>query len=111
MDLVICGLAAHRLWLLWLSQLIFRPFREGLSRWHPRVAYAVNCGVCTSVWVAAGIAGAWHLNGATRALVWILAISEAVAIMESVQRLMTRASLTPPRWHPEDAAEATRNTS
>lgn len=89
-TLVILGLAAHRLWLLWLTQEIFRPVRERLSKIHPKVAYLLNCGICTSVWVGAGVGGTWSLDWPLRGLVWILALSEMIAIMESVMRMVDR---------------------
>lgn len=82
--LVVMGLAAHRLWIFWLTQEIFRPVREYLSKLHPKVEYLVNCGNCISVWVGVAIGAAWWLDGWSRGLVWVLALSEAIVISEKL---------------------------
>ena len=82
-TLVLLGLAAHRLWVLWLTQEIFRPLRERLGRIHPKVQYLVNCASCTSIWIAAGIGLTWVV---LPEVIWVLAVSDMLGLVDKALR-------------------------
>jgi hypothetical protein len=92
-TIILLGLASHRLWVFWLTQAIFRPLREGLGKAHSLIQYLVNCPTCMSLWVAGGVGVMWYYGGVFQGLVWLLAISEVISMLESIMRYIDRVGM------------------
>lgn len=89
-TLVVLGLAAQRLLVLWLQPgeyAVFRSIRERLGRLHPKLQYAVNCPLCLSIWFAAMTGVSWIY---APALVWLLAISGSAGLIDSLLGKLNR---------------------
>lgn len=99
-TLVIVAVAAHRFWMMWFTpNSIFQPVRRTLGRMHGLVRYAVNCPMCFSMWSALGVGALWVLGWPWRGLVWALAISELIFVIENLLKVLDRVALlhmTPP---------------
>lgn len=89
--LLILTLASHRLWFLWLTQEIFRPIRERLQERGGWIGYLAGCQVCTSVWISAFIVSISTFGGIVGSLlIWILAISNTVSILNTLNQILER---------------------
>lgn len=79
-EYAILGIAAHRLWVLYLTQPAFEVPRRLAGRIHPKLG---DCGVCVSVWTAAAVLGLWYVPGGAYVL-YALAVSDGIAIVDIV---------------------------
>ena len=87
LDLVVLGLASHRLWMIWF----YSKFTERLRTWMGErggwAAYFAGCQFCTSVWagfIAVGLwyAGAHLINYALAAGGMVFLIQPVVSLLE-----------------------------
>lgn len=89
MTLLLIGFATHRFWVLWMmpESTIITRFREWLGRRHRVLYKAVHCPLCMSLWLSGLMGLAWLY---APWIVWTLAISEAVIIIDLLLRIHQR---------------------
>lgn len=106
LSYVLMALAAHRLWLIWLNQVIgnkplepadnpYEFIRKRLRRLSPPktaltlrqrigkiVLYGLTCGICVSVQISVFVGGLWLTGWPGRGVIWVLAISSGVSFFD-----------------------------
>lgn len=96
-ELLVLALATTRLLFLWFTQDIFKWPRTKLGQLNGWVDYLVNCPICMSVWVGAGVYGVWLWQSW---VVWALALS---ALAGPLHRLLTLVEIYQPGSNAPDS--------
>jgi hypothetical protein len=101
---VLMALAAHRLWLIWLNQVVWMSPGQGMQTvaflekkdnpyefiraWfrkrHWVIQYGASCAICSGVQIAAVVSGLWWLGPVGRGAIWILAVSTGLSFYDDV---------------------------
>ena len=101
---VLMAFAAHRLWLVWLNQVVWmspapgRPsvaflektdnpyefIRAWFRKRHWKIQYGASCGICVGVQIAAIVSALWLLGPVGRGVIWVLAVSTALSFYDDV---------------------------
>lgn len=87
--LVLIGLAAHRLWLLWHQSEIFRPAREWMVSKGGRLGYFSSCAMCTATWAGAIMTGLWQV-WPLDLIVWACAATSVIGVVDAVNAILGR---------------------
>lgn len=97
-ELLLVGMAAHRLWAIWLTQEIALPVRAALMRRGGWIGYLASCPFCTSVWAGAAALALWAAVPYGRLVVLALAAGLCVAVIQVLFGLVEKLTfwLTPP---------------
>ena len=114
LSYVLMALAAHRLWLVWMNQVVgnkplapadnpYEFIRKGLRRLaSPNTAltlrqrlgntvlYGLTCGICVSVQISVLVGGLWLTGWPGRGVIWVLAVSSGVSFFDDLMTSFSR---------------------